>query len=78
MSGDMDDAGESSRVIMGTPAMALEFLSSRCISCRPRAWGYFVIAGVPPYPGDDPRVVMRGHIKQPIPRLVAREGIDFS
>ncbi len=78
-----DDASESqSRVIMGTPRyMAPEIFRRKPVDPRVDLYAlgvilFEIISGKPPYPGDDPRVVMRGHLKQPIPQLVAREGID--
>ncbi|MFU8805279.1 MAG: serine/threonine-protein kinase PknK, partial [Bradymonadaceae bacterium] len=67
-------------VIMGTPRyMAPELF--RRLPADPRvdlyALGvilYEIFAGTPPYPGDDPRKIMRGHLREPIPQLRVREG----
>jgi tetratricopeptide (TPR) repeat protein/predicted Ser/Thr protein kinase len=75
------DAGKS--VLMGTPRyMAPEIFRRQPMDQRVDLYAlgvilYEIICGTPPYPGDDPRKVMRGHLKKPIPRLHPREGYDI-
>lgn len=77
------DLGEeeegADRVILGTPRyMAPEIFRRLPVDPRVDLYAlgvmlYEILAGQPPYPGDDPRVVMKGHLKQPIPQLIARD-----
>jgi len=77
-----DQNDQSARVIMGTPRyMAPEIFRRKPVDPRVDLYAlgvilFEILAGRPPYPGDDPRLVMRGHLKEPIPRLVAREGVE--
>lgn len=78
--GDEESEVTAKPVIMGTPRyMAPELF--RRMPAEPRvdlyALGvilYEIIAGIAPYPGDDPRQIMRGHLREPIPQLKPREG----
>ncbi len=74
-----DETSEAkSRTIMGTPRyMAPEIFRRQPIDPRVDIYAlgvilFEILAGRPPYPGDDPRVVMKGHLKKPIPRLEPR------
>ncbi len=74
-----DESSEAtSRTIMGTPRyMAPEIFRRQPIDLRVDLYAlgiilFEIIAGTPPYPGDDPRLVMKGHLKKPIPRLESR------
>jgi tetratricopeptide (TPR) repeat protein len=74
-----DEASEAkSRTIMGTPRyMAPEIFRRQPVDPRVDIYAlgvilFEIVAGRPPYPGDDPRVVMKGHLKKPIPRLEPR------
>ncbi len=75
------DAGKS--VLMGTPRyMAPEIFKRQPVDQRVDLYAlgvilYEIICGTPPYPGDDPRKVMRGHLKKPVPRLRPRDGFDI-
>jgi eukaryotic-like serine/threonine-protein kinase len=78
--GDEESEATQKPVIMGTPRyMAPELF--RRLPIEPRvdlyALGiilYEILAGQPPYPGDDPRAIMKGHLREPIPQLKVREG----
>ena len=79
-----DETSETtSRTIMGTPRyMAPEIFRRQPIDLRVDLYAlgvilFEILAGGPPYPGDDPRVVMKGHLKKPIPRLEARGGVSI-
>lgn len=74
-----DETSEAkSRTIMGTPRyMAPEIFRRQPIDPRVDLYAmgvilFEILTGKPPYPGDDPRVVMKGHLKKPIPRLEPR------
>ncbi|RAL20288.1 hypothetical protein DL240_18080 [Lujinxingia litoralis] len=78
---DDSEAGASGkRVILGTPRyMAPELFRRQPVEPRVDLYAlgvllFEIFAGVPPYPGDDPREVMRGHLRAPIPRLRSRDG----
>lgn len=79
---DGEENEQNSRVIMGTPRyMAPEIFRRKPVDPRVDLYAlgvilFEILAGKPPYPGDDPRLVMRGHLKEPIPRLIAREGVE--
>lgn len=68
------------RVILGTPRyMAPELFQRKPVQPRVDLYAlgiilFEILAGTPPYPGDDPRTVMRGHLNAPLPRLRPREG----
>jgi eukaryotic-like serine/threonine-protein kinase len=70
------------RVILGTPRyMAPEIFRRRPVDPRVDLYALGVIlfellAGTPPYPGDDPKKVMKAHLNAPIPRLQVRGGRD--
>lgn len=78
-----DEDSESDRVILGTPRyMAPEIF--RRAPADPRVDLYALgvmlfelLSGQPPFPGDDPRKVMRGHLHKPIPQLFCRDGISL-
>ncbi len=77
--GETSDASQG-RVIMGTPRyMAPELFRRQPVDPRVDLYAlgiilYEVFAGRAPYPGDDPREIMRGHLREPVPQLRAREG----
>ncbi|MEZ4459564.1 MAG: protein kinase [bacterium] len=79
---DEEENEQNSRVIMGTPRyMAPEIFRRKPVDPRVDLYAlgvilFEILSGKPPFPGDDPRLVMRGHLKEPIPRLVPREGIE--
>ena len=72
--------GDGKRIILGTPRyMAPELF--RQLPATPGVDLYAlgiilfeILAGTPPYRGDDPRRLMRAHLRQPIPRLTPRQG----
>lgn len=78
--GDESSDGAQSRVIMGTPRyMAPELFRRQPVDPRVDLYAlgiilYEIFAGRAPYPGDDPREIMRGHLREPVPQLRAREG----
>lgn len=80
---DDNDSEQNSRVIMGTPRyMAPEIFRRKPVDPRVDLYAlgvilFEILSGKPPFPGDDPRLVMRGHLKEPIPRLVPRDGIEL-
>jgi tetratricopeptide (TPR) repeat protein len=71
---------ESERVILGTPRyMAPEIFKRAPADPRVDLYAlgvilFEIIAGSPPFPGDDPRKIMKAHLKAPIPQLVSRNG----
>lgn len=79
-----DESSEAtSRTIMGTPRyMAPEIFRRQPVDPRVDLYAlgvilFEIIAGKPPYPGDDPRLVMKAHLKKPIPRLEPRGGVHL-
>lgn len=74
-----DEESEGKQVILGTPRyMAPEIFRRAPLDPRVDLYAlgvmlFEIFSGRPPYPGDDPKEVMRGHVKQPIPQLVARD-----
>ncbi|CAN0441509.1 unnamed protein product, partial [Laminaria digitata] len=74
---------EADRVILGTPRyMAPEIFKRAPVDPRVDLYAlgvilFEILSGAPPYPGDDPRKIMRGHLREPIPRLVARAGVTI-
>ena len=72
---------EADRVILGTPRyMAPEIFRRAPVDPRVDLYAlgiilFEILTGQPPYPGDDPREVMRGHLREPIPRLIPRDGV---
>lgn len=77
-----DESSEvTSRTIMGTPRyMAPEIFRRQPVDPRVDLYAlgvilFEILAGKPPYPGDDPRLIMKAHLKTPIPRLEPRGGI---
>ena len=77
-----DETSEATtRTIMGTPRyMAPEIFRRQPVDPRVDLYAlgvilFEIIAGRPPYPGDDPRLVMKAHLKKPIPRLEPRGGV---
>ncbi|MEC9442025.1 MAG: protein kinase [Myxococcota bacterium] len=79
--GEEDPEGD--RVILGTPRyMAPEIFKRAPVDPRVDLYAlgvilFEILAGTPPYPGDDPRQVMRGHLREPIPQLQPRDGITI-
>jgi len=77
-----EEAEGATRVIMGTPRyMAPEIFRRKPVDPRVDLYAlgvilYEILAGRPPYPGDDPRLVMKGHLKDPIPLLKVRDGAE--
>lgn len=78
-----DDEGEdpeSDRIILGTPRyMAPEIFRRKPLDPRVDLYAlgvilFEILAGQPPYPGSDPKEVMKAHLHAPIPRLEARGG----
>ena len=75
-----DDEGseKDNKVILGTPRYMAPELFRRKPASPPvdlYALGvilYEIIAGIPPYTGDSPREIMRGHLNDPIPRIESR------
>jgi serine/threonine protein kinase/tetratricopeptide (TPR) repeat protein len=71
--------GEKKRMILGTPRyMAPEIFSRKPVDPRVDLYAlgiilFEILAGSPPYPGDDPRELMEAHLHQPIPQLKARD-----
>ncbi len=75
------EAEEKKNVILGTP----RYMAPELFRRKPAKPGvdlyalgiilYEVLTGVPPYRGDDPRELMRGHLRKPIPRMQPREGV---
>lgn len=78
--GSEESEEASQTVILGTPRyMAPELFRRQPVHPRVDLYAlgiifYEILAGVPPYPGDDPREIMRGHLRVPIPRIRPREG----
>ncbi len=79
-----DESSEvTSRTIMGTPRyMAPEIFRRQPVDPRVDLYAlgvilFEILAGRPPYPGDDPRLVMKAHLKKPIPRLEPRDGVHL-
>lgn len=70
------------RGIMGTPRyMAPEIFRRKPVDPRVDLYAlgiilYEILAGRPPYPGKDPKAIMRGHLKEPIPQLIPRQGVS--
>lgn len=77
-----DEESEGKKVILGTPRyMAPEIFRRAPLDPRVDLYAlgimlFEILSGQPPYPGDDPKEIMRGHIKHPIPQLVARDHIN--
>ncbi len=77
---DETDAEGGKRVILGTPRyMAPELFQRKPVHPRVDLYAlgiilYEILAGTPPYPGDDPREVMRGHLRVPLPQIQPRDG----
>ena len=74
-----EEESEVESVILGTPRyMAPEIFKRAPLDQRVDLYAlgvmlFELIAGVPPFPGEEPREVMRGHLRDPIPQLVARD-----
>jgi serine/threonine protein kinase/Tfp pilus assembly protein PilF len=68
------------RVILGTPRyMAPEIFRRKPVDPRVDLYAlgvilFEILAGTPPYPGDDPKEVMTAHLNAPIPQLEVRSG----
>ena len=77
---EAQNAGKGKRVILGTPRyMAPELFRQKPVKPGVDLYAlgiilFEIISGQPPYPGDDPRQIMRGHLHEPLPRLVSRGG----
>lgn len=76
------DANEADKkVILGTPRyMAPELFRRKPVKPGVDLYAlgiilFEVLTGAPPYRGDDPRQLMRGHLRTPLPRLQPREGV---
>lgn len=78
--------GESevaSKGIMGTPRyMAPEIFRRKPVDPKVDLYAlgiilFEIIAGTPPYPGSDPKQIMRGHLRGPIPQLIARDNVEI-
>ena len=78
-----DEESEADRAILGTPRyMAPEIFRRAPVDPRVDLYALGVVlfellAGQPPYPGSEPREVMRGHLRHPIPQLEARDGVGL-
>lgn len=78
-----DDEPSKKRVILGTPRyMAPEIFRRKPVDPRVDLYAlgvilFEILAGQPPYPGDDPKTVMNAHLKTPIPQLKVRGGQDL-
>lgn len=70
----------SRRVILGTPRyMAPEIFRRKPVDPKVDLYAlgvilFEILAGKPPYPGDDPKKVMKAHLHAPIPQLEVRDG----
>lgn len=79
--GDEEDVPE--RVILGTPRyMAPEIFKRHPVDPRVDLYAlgimlYELLSGQAPFPGNDPREIMRGHLRRPVPKLVARGGVSL-
>ncbi len=77
-----DEESEGKKVILGTPRyMAPEIFRRAPLDPRVDLYAlgvmlFEILSGQPPYPGDDPKEIMRGHIKKPIPQLIARDHVN--
>ncbi len=82
--GGLEGVSEAAgRGILGTPRyMAPEIFRRKPVDPRVDLYAlgiilYEILSGKAPYPGKDPKVIMRGHLREPIPQLVARQGISI-
>lgn len=81
--GDEADEETKKRVILGTPRyMAPEIFRRKPVDPRVDLYAlgvilFEILAGKPPYPGDDPKKVMKAHLRAPIPRVEVRNGRDL-
>ena len=75
--------GKKRRVLLGTPRyMAPEIFERKPVDPRVDLYAlgvilFEILAGDPPYPGDDPRKLMKAHLHQPIPQLEARDSREL-
>ncbi|MFW5966535.1 MAG: serine/threonine-protein kinase PknK, partial [Persicimonas sp.] len=84
LSDEESEANESpkKRVILGTPRyMAPELFRKKPVDPRVDLYAlgvilFEILAGRPPYPGSEPKKVMKGHLKEPIPQLEVRDNRD--
>ncbi len=73
-------ADTNRRVLLGTPRyMAPELFRQEAVEPGVDLYAlgvilFEILAGSPPYRGDDPQELMRAHLRSPIPRLTPREG----
>ncbi len=71
---------DNRRVILGTPRyMAPEIFRRKPVDPRVDLYAlgvilFEILVGAPPYPGDDPKKVMKAHLNAPIPQLEVRSG----
>lgn len=80
-----EDDGEptNERIILGTPRyMAPEIFRRKPVDPRVDLYAlgvilFEILSGQPPYPGDDPKLVMNAHLHTPIPQLKVRGGQDL-
>lgn len=80
-----DEEGEpvNERIILGTPRyMAPEIFRRKPVDPRVDLYAlgvilFEILAGQPPYPGDDPKKVMNAHLHTPIPQLKVRGGHEL-
>ncbi len=78
--GDLPQPEGNRRVLLGTPRyMAPELFRQDPVEPGVDLYAlgvilFEILAGSPPYRGDDPQELMRAHIRSPIPRLTPREG----
>jgi eukaryotic-like serine/threonine-protein kinase len=76
-----DDSEAAERTILGTPRyMAPEIFKRAPTNPQVDLYAlgvmlYEILAGEPPFPGDDPRALMRAHMHETIPRLLVRGGV---
>jgi tetratricopeptide (TPR) repeat protein len=78
-----DDSEGSERTILGTPRyMAPEIFKRAPTSPLVDLYAlgvmlFEILAGEPPFPGDDPRLLMKAHLHTPPPPLKARGGVTL-
>ncbi len=78
-----ESEGEKKRMILGTPRyMAPEIFKRKPVDPRVDLYAlgvmlFEILAGSPPYPGDDPRELMNAHLHEPIPQLKVRDNREL-
>lgn len=81
--GSEKSEADNRRVILGTPRyMAPEIFRRKPVDPRVDLYAlgvilFEILAGEPPYPGDDPKKVMKAHLNAPIPQIEVRTGRDL-